>query len=71
MNNPQCKQCRYGEKGSPGMIKCHRLPPKAFPMQRSHPMAPDQTQIGTLTIFPELPESEWCGEFRVKIELQV
>jgi hypothetical protein len=68
-----CKSCTYFEylpgeedgKGSlGGMGECHRHAPKAY----SPPVGHTSDDCSKSVVWPQLLDSEWCGEYERKQE---
>lgn len=68
-----CKSCEFfeylpgeeeGKGSSGGMGECHRNAPKSYPPPIGHSIKDGNKSV----VWPQLLDSEWCGEYDRKQE---
>lgn len=59
-----CEKCKFATaiRGVDGVLECRRNPPQATIVPGASGRPND------LTVFPKVQLSQWCGEFRQKLE---
>lgn len=56
-----CKTCFWRDEKD-----CRRFPPTAFPTPSVNPLT-GRPEVTILGLFPPVPESGWCGEWKAKV----